>query len=123
MCASMPCGGKALRVALVQLVVVLFAFPLSAEAMRLRECKDQCAPTISDACDGLKKGKFRKCRNRIWKQCKKERITCATTTTTTSPLPTTTTLRRRPPRATTTTTTLPRFGSTTTTQPDQATTT
>ena len=48
-----------------------------SRAMKLRECKQLCDTTISDACDGLKKGEFQRCRKRIWRQCKKERITAS----------------------------------------------
>src|SRR5262245_43043911 len=90
-----------LRYVLLGLVVMLGGTP--AEAAKLKVCKQICGPSIDASCTGLKKGKLKKCRKKIWKACKRNATACVVPTTTTLALvpPTTTTA---PPLETTTTT-------------------
>jgi hypothetical protein len=77
-----------------------------ADAASLKQCKRMCGPSIQADCQGLRKGRLRKCRKRIWKACRRDETTCQVVT------PTSTTLAAALPTSTTTTT-----SSTTTTLP------
>src|SRR5262249_49627308 len=124
---QMKTGCRSSLLALVSRQVLLGLFlaligPFTAEATSMRLCKAMCGETIAASCSGLRKGKLRRCRARLLKECKHNRLDCALSATTTTLAPATTTL---PPVTTSTlepTTTLPpvttsTLGPTTTTPP------
>jgi hypothetical protein len=75
-------------------------------------CQVACGPAVERYCVGLRPAKYRTCRARTWKNCRRFGVAsmCAAPTTTTLPPPVVTT---------TTTTTVPRPSTTTTTQPQR----
>jgi hypothetical protein len=75
------------RLLLVLTVLVVAVAPAAGKTPR-KTCKAACGPLVETTCAGLKKKKAKRCRERLWRQCQRDRISCesaATTTTTTLP--------------------------------------
>jgi hypothetical protein len=93
------------------LVILLLAGGSFTEAASLKACKQACTQSVQADCLGLRKGKLKKCRKRIWKACKRGKTTCqvvassTTSSSTTAPTATTTTITTAPTTSTTSTTT------------------
>jgi hypothetical protein len=114
----MPVGPRS-----VLLLVLLMASAMANAdgAIPRSTCKQTCAPVVAATCEGKRRGKFRRCRAKVWRQCRKGRISCtppttivsSTTSTSTTTSPSTTSTTSRTP--VTSSTTVPTVTTTTTT--------
>jgi len=105
----------------IGIALTLLLLAASAQAMPLYQCKAQCGAKVEIYCGFMRKARYRNCRTRTWRDCKRNRIVCsAADQSPTQPVITTTTLL---PAATTTTTTLRPAATTTTTTTSTTTTT
>ena len=112
-----PGFSSIVRYATLVLVLTLSA---GVDGASLKVCKRICGLSVQTDCVGLRKGKLKKCRNRIWKACKRGKTDCAVVTSTTATTSTTVAIAATTSSttlATTTTTALPTT-TTTTLPPD-----
>ncbi len=69
------------RLSLALLLLVTVATSGTLAKTPLKVCKTTCAVVVSGDCAGLKKGKFKRCRKKLWTRCQKGKISCTTTST------------------------------------------
>ncbi|HXJ32991.1 MAG TPA: VCBS repeat-containing protein [Candidatus Eisenbacteria bacterium] len=68
------------------LLVVLFVAMPAVAKVPLQVCKESCAARVDGDCGGLAKKKQQKrCRTKLWRQCRRGRIVCTATGTTLRP--------------------------------------
>jgi hypothetical protein len=77
---------QGIRSLLWVLVSLAMVTPAAAK-VSLKTCKQTCTTQVETSCVGLRKGKLKRCRGRLLKQCKRGRIVCAPGSSTTTSLP------------------------------------